>query len=218
MVGKSNVHGPATFMQATGFVLPGFPSMGAWVSYGLGSLSENLPAFVVLPDPRLRAQRPGELGCRLPAGRAPGDHDPAGRPNPIADLFPPNGTFITRASEADGPGPAQPARTAAHGRARPATRASTPASHSYELAARMQLSAPEVLDISEREIGRPTAASSTGSTGRVTEDFGRNCLVARRLLERGVRFVQVWSGADNGFPRRNWDCTKTSPATTAAGR
>src|SRR5438270_10473974 len=52
MVSKSNVHGPATFMQATGFVLPGFPSVGSWVSYGLGSLSDNLPTFVVLPDPR----------------------------------------------------------------------------------------------------------------------------------------------------------------------
>src|SRR5262245_51582505 len=52
MVSKSNVHGPATFLQATGFVLPGFPAMGAWISYGLGSLSDNLPTFVVLPDPR----------------------------------------------------------------------------------------------------------------------------------------------------------------------
>src|SRR6185437_143252 len=52
MVAKSNVHGPATFMQATGFVLPGFPSMGAWISYGLGRLTDNLPTFVVLPDPR----------------------------------------------------------------------------------------------------------------------------------------------------------------------
>src|SRR5438045_1383142 len=52
MVSKSNVHGPATFLQNTGFVLPGFPSFGAWVSYGLGGLSDNLPAFVVLPDSR----------------------------------------------------------------------------------------------------------------------------------------------------------------------
>src|SRR5437879_2662834 len=52
MVSKSNVHGPATFMQNTGFVLPGFPGMGAWISYGLGSLTDNLPTFVVLPDPR----------------------------------------------------------------------------------------------------------------------------------------------------------------------
>src|SRR6266403_77723 len=52
MIAKSNVHGPATFMQNTGFVLPGFPAMGAWLSYGLGSLTENLPTFVVLPDVR----------------------------------------------------------------------------------------------------------------------------------------------------------------------
>src|SRR5437764_8024191 len=73
---------------------------------------------------------------------------------------------------------------------------------SYELAARLQLSAPEVLDVA-----RESAATRRlyGLDDRVTEDFGRNCLVARRLLERDVRFVQVWSGADNGFPRRNWD-------------
>ncbi|MEX0977341.1 MAG: DUF1501 domain-containing protein, partial [Pirellulales bacterium] len=52
MVSKSNVHGPATFMQNSGFVLPGFPSMGAWISYGLGSMTDNLPTFVVLPDAR----------------------------------------------------------------------------------------------------------------------------------------------------------------------
>ena len=52
MVSRSNVHGPATYMQNTGFVLPGFPHMGAWISYGLGSLNDNLPTFVVLPDPR----------------------------------------------------------------------------------------------------------------------------------------------------------------------
>ena len=70
------------------------------------------------------------------------------------------------------------------------------------MAARLQLSAPEVLDLS-----RESAATRSlyGLDHPVTEDFGRNCLIARRLLERGVRFVQVWSGADNGFPRRNWD-------------
>src|SRR4051812_38517523 len=52
MVSKSNAHGPATFMQNTGFILPGFPAAGAWASYGLGSLNRNLPTFVVLPDPR----------------------------------------------------------------------------------------------------------------------------------------------------------------------
>ena len=73
---------------------------------------------------------------------------------------------------------------------------------SYEMAAKLQLSAPEVLDISgESEATRKLY----GLDPRSPRTSGRNCLIARRLLERGVRFVQVWSGADNGFPRRNWD-------------
>src|SRR6185295_19773519 len=73
---------------------------------------------------------------------------------------------------------------------------------SYELAARLQLSSPEVLDLS----GESGATKKLyGINEEHTRDFGTRCLIARRLLERGVRFVQVWSGADNGFPRRNWD-------------
>jgi hypothetical protein len=70
------------------------------------------------------------------------------------------------------------------------------------MAARLQISAPEVLDISgETEATRKLY----GLDSEITADLGRRCLTARRLLERGVRFVQIWSGADNGFPRRNWD-------------
>src|SRR5205814_4314305 len=72
----------------------------------------------------------------------------------------------------------------------------------YELAARLQHSAPEVLDVSKES--RATR-QLYGLDDKATEEFGHRCLVARRLLERGVRFVQIWSGADNGFPRRNWD-------------
>jgi hypothetical protein len=73
---------------------------------------------------------------------------------------------------------------------------------SYEMAAKLQVSAPEVLDLKGES---PATRKLYGLDDPVTEDFGRNCLVARRMLERGVRFVQVWSGADNAFPRRNWD-------------
>src|SRR5690606_6030896 len=85
---------------------------------------------------------------------------------------------------------------------------------SYEMAARMQLTAPEVLDLSQEpeHILKMYGLDSTEievkneiNEQQEIQYFGRNCLVARRLLERGVRFVQVWSGADNGFPRRNWD-------------
>src|SRR5215470_7984231 len=101
MISKSNVHGPATFMQNTGFVLPGFPSMGAWISYGLGSMTEELPTFVVLPDPRGFAPNGAE---NWTAGFLPAAHQGTmirvGKPNPIYDLFPPKtAEFITPESE-----------------------------------------------------------------------------------------------------------------------
>jgi len=203
MVAKSNVHGPATFMQNTGFVLPGFPSMGAWIGYGLGSMADNLPTFVVLPDGR---GFPPNGPSNWSAGFLPAAHQGTlikpGSKNPIADLFPPAAAkYITRESEADG------LRLLAelnneHRETREGDSRLDARIASYELAAKLQLSAPEVLDISgETEATRRLY----GLDQKITEDFGRNCLVARRLLERGVRFVQVWSGADNGFPRRNWD-------------
>jgi hypothetical protein len=202
MVAKSNVHGPATFMQNTGFVLPGFPSMGAWVSYGLGSLTENLPTFVVLPDSRGFAPNGP---ANWSAGFLPALHQgtmvrPAAK-NPIFDLFPPEEASLSREAQADGL-----ALLTRLNRAHEAERSGDSRLEariaSYELAARLQLSAPEVLDLT----GESAATKSLyGLDNSITEDFGRNCLIARRLLERGVRLVQVWSGADNGFPRRNWD-------------
>jgi hypothetical protein len=202
MVSKSNVHGPATFMQNTGFVLPGFPSMGAWVSYGLGSLTDNLPAFVVLPDSRGYAPNgPANWSSAfLPAAHQGTMLRPGAR-NPIYDLFPPDSSPITPAGDADGL--ALLGRlNKKHQEARPGDSRLEARIASYEMAARLQLSAPEVLDLS-----RETEATKRlyGLDRPTTEEFGRNCLIARRLLERGVRFVQLWSGADNGFPRRNWD-------------
>ncbi len=203
MVSKSNVHGPATFMQNSGFVLPGFPSMGAWISYGLGSLNENLPTFVILPD--VRGFAPNGQG-NWTAGFLPAAHQGTmirvGKPNPIFDLFPPDtARFITKESERDGltllKAMNQEHRATRAGDSRLDARIA-----SYELAAKLQLSAPEVLDLS----GESEATKKLyGLDESFTEDFGTRCLIARRLLERGVRFVQVWSGADNGHPRRNWD-------------
>jgi Protein of unknown function (DUF1501) len=122
--------------------------------------------------------------------------------NPIYDLFPPKeASYITPASETDTWNLLREMNRdhmeLHQGDSRLDARIA-----SYEMAAKLQLSAPEVLDISgESEATRKLY----GGDEKVTEDFGRNCLIARRLLERGVRFVQVWSGADNGFPRRNWD-------------
>jgi hypothetical protein len=214
MVSKSNVHGPATFMQATGFILPGFPSAGAWVSYGLGSLSENLPTFVVLPDPRGFAPNgPRNWG----AGFLPAEHQGTtirpGAANPIADLFPPAGTYVTKEGDRDVLAALEQVNRA-HAAAREGDSRLDARIRSYELAAKMQLSAPQVLDISGepqyiREMyglnAKDTPYDGPMNPGEEARNFGRNCLTARRLLERGVRFVQIWSGADNGFPRRNWD-------------
>ena len=83
LISKSNVHGPATFMQNTGFVLPGFPSMGAWISYALGSQNDNLPDARGVSGPtRISAQRPGQLVCRVPAGCPSSDDDPGRRAEP----------------------------------------------------------------------------------------------------------------------------------------
>lgn len=201
MASKTNVHGPASYMQNTGFTAPGFPCLGAWVSYGLGRITDNLPTFVVLPDPR---GLPYNQTGNFTSGFLPLSHQGTvirpTAPVPIADLYPPkSATFITRQSEADGlkllgdlnrihmeenPGDARLAARIA----------------SYELAAKMQLSAPEALDLSQE-----TKATHQlyGTDQATTADFARSCLTARRLSERGVRFVQVWSGA--GGPKNNWD-------------
>jgi hypothetical protein len=202
MVSKSNVHGPATFMQTTGFVLPGFPSMGAWVSYGLGNLNDNLPTFVVLPDSRGFA--PGGPK-NWSAGFLPSSYQGTlirpNAENPIADLFPPDGAGITPDTDAEGLDVLQ-ALNREHAAHRPGDSRLDARIESYELAAKLQLSAPEVMDISNES---PAMRRLYGLDDPATAEFGRNCLITRRLLERGTRFVQVWSGADNGFPRRNWD-------------
>lgn len=203
MVSKSNIHGPATFMQATGFVLPGFPSAGAWVSYALGSMNDNLPVFVVLPDPR---GVPPNGPANWSSGFLPAAHQATtiriGTPNPIHDLFPPaSAKFISKESEREGLALLNKVNREHQG-PRPDDSRLDARIQSYEMAAKLQLSAPEVMEIR----GESEATQRMyGMKDPLTEEMGRRCLVARRLVERGVRFVQVWSGADNGFPRRNWD-------------
>lgn len=198
---KTNVHGPASYMMNTGFMLPGFPCMGAWLSYGLGSLSDNLPTFVVIPDHRGTPYN--NLG-NFSSGFLPVQH--AGTvlrvnaPNPISSLFPPQSArHITRESEADGLNLLRELNRE-HLERTPGDSRLEARIASYELAARMQASAPEALDVN-----RETQATRRlyGLDQAHTQQFGRSCLIARRMIERGVRFVQVWSGA--GGPTNNWD-------------
>ena len=214
MVGKTGVHSQATLLQATGFQTPGFPGMGAWISYGLGSLNDNLPTFVVLPDHRgFGPSGPKNWGSAFLPAQHQGTVIRPGTANPIADLFPTGGKFITKDSEAAALSLMKKLNKQ-HEASRPGDDRLEARIKSYELAAQMQLSAPEALDLS----GEPahilklygldhgkTAFDKEINEVEETDYFGRKCLVARRLLERGVRFVQIWSGCDNGFPRRNWD-------------
>lgn len=215
MVGKTGVHSQATYLQATGFQLPGYPGAGCWVSYALGSLNENLPTFVVLPDHRGYASNgPKNWDSAFLPSQHSGTVIWPGTDEPIADLFPAKqGDFITRQSDADAL-TLMTQLNREHASHRVGDGRLDARIHSYELAARMQLAAPEALDISkEPEYIRAMYGLNHGlktfdkeiNPIEETDYFGRKCLVARRLLERGVRFVQIWSGNDNGFPRRNWD-------------
>ena len=200
MVSPTNVHGLASYIQNTGFTQPGFPCLGAWVSYGLGRLTDNLPTFVVLPDPRgLPYNNRGNFSSAFLPAEHQGTVIKANAREPIAALFPPKNPAITRGSEQDGLSLLRTLNTI-HGLSHPGDSRFSARMESYELAARMQLSAPEVFRV---DLESPATQRSYGVSGKETDDFARRLIVARRMLERGVRFVQVWSGA--GGPKNNWD-------------
>ena len=216
MTSKTNVHGPGSYLANTGFLLPGFPCMGAWISYALGKLTDNLPAFVVLPDVKgLPYNQKGNFS----AGFLPVSHQGtiinASAAEPLPDLRPPEAAkFITPDAERDGRDLLR-RMNQEHAAANEGDSRLDARINAYELAAKMQLSAPEVFDLR----GESEATKKLyGLHEKVTEDFGRRCLLARRLVERGVRFVQVWSGA--GGPTGNWDnhgsITKELPPIAAA--
>ena len=205
MQSKTALHGPGCFMMNTGQTLPGFPSMGAWVTYGLGSESDNLPAFVVLPDPRgLPPGGPINWGAGfLPAVHQATTLDATNTEQPIADLFPPK-DFTTRQQDQQTLGFLQ--KLNAKHRATRADNTELDARiAAYEMAARLQLSAPEVTNLSgETELTKQLYAIDDPEIG----PFGRQCLMARRLAERGVRFIQIYCGAENTTAKKirpNWD-------------
>jgi hypothetical protein len=199
MTARSANHTPAGFQMNTGFVMNGFPAMGSWISYGLGTENENLPAFVVLPDPR---GLPAGGSINWSNGFLPAAHQGVAfrtSGEPIADL--------------KTPADVSPLQRQAGSRllermnrdyldANPGDSALAARIRSYELAARMQLTVPEVVRIDGET---QTTYRLYGIDQKTTEGFGRNCLLARRLLERGVRFVQLWHGGAFGSPRINWD-------------
>lgn len=197
-------HTPATYEANSGFRTLGFPAAGAWLSYGLGCEVDNLPTFVVLPD---RRSLPTNGASNWSSGFLPARHEGVVLNTsgpPIRDLQPATGIDDAR----------QAARFAAvrelnrrHLAARGPSDALESRIRSYELAARMQLSVPEATNLAHE-----SAATLTmyGVDRRECGDFARSCLLARRLVERGVRFVQLWSGAAFGT-EVHWDAHGSVP-------
>ena len=213
MQSKTALHGPACFMMNTGFTLPGFPSMGSWVTYGLGSEADDLPAFVVMPDPR--GLPPGGI-INWGAGFLPAEHqatslDTINTKQPIADLFPPEDfAAVTPAADEAGLHFLQKLNRL-HRESRSGNSELDARIKAYEMAARLQLSAPEVTDLSKES----TATKQLYELDHPEiGPFGRQCLLARRLAQRGVRFVQIYCGAENTTAKKirpNWDSHEDVP-------
>lgn len=200
LTNKSNTHGPAENFLSTGFVLDGFPSIGAWATYALGTENQNLPAFVAIPDPRGVPQAsvnnwgPGFLPAVFQG-------TPFNSSKPIQNLSAPaniskNKDNATRSLLAmlneqhlqQNPGDSNLAARIA----------------SYELAARMQLSVPKITDLST-ESAHTLKMYGADSPNETKAAFAKNAILARRLIENGVRFVQLFNGSYASGGRLNWD-------------
>jgi hypothetical protein len=198
MYAETSNHTPATFQENTGFRLNGFPVFGAWASYGLGSESEDLPAFVVIPDPR---GVPAGGSINWTNGFLPAQHQGVvvrSQGTPIEDLFP------VRSSSSEREADMRRLLVDLNERHR-SSRGDDELSarmRSYELAARMQRVVPEVTNLAQETSDMHRLY---GLDQPSTSDFGRACLLSRRMLESGVRFIQLFSGGAFGSPRINWD-------------
>jgi hypothetical protein len=201
MVARSNTHGPAEQQMNTGFTLEGFPSMGAWVSYALGTVNQDLPAFVAIPDPRGVPQiGPANWSSGFLPAVFQGTAFTASKP--IANLKPLRS--LSGDAERDGKELLRFLNDE-HLKRHPGDTDLSARIASYELAARMQLSAPAVSDLA-RETKATRDLYGADDANKTLAGFGRNCLLARRLIEKGVRFVQVFNGAyAMGEGVGNWD-------------
>jgi hypothetical protein len=197
MTADSPQHGSAMLQMNSGKITSGNPCLGSWVNYGLGSENQNLPGFVVMHDPRggpisgpknwSSGYMPAHYeGTVLRSGDEPilDLHRPAGTAADVQrDLLDTLGAYNADHLARTGNNPALAARIA-----------------SYELAYKMQSSAPEAVDLSKEP---EKTQELYGLSDRQTRAFGRQCLLARRLVERGVRFIQIYSGGNHNDT--SWD-------------
>ena len=185
-------HASGVLQMNTGSVIIGKPSLGSWLSYGLGTLSEDLPSFVVMTDPR---GGPFGSSASWAAGFMPAAYQGTlfrSRGSPLLDLATPDDVsdrrqrhsldLLHRLNQEHLGSRSHESELAAR-------------IHSYELAYRMQTSAAEVVDLDKED---EKTREMYGLNNNLTSDFGRKCLITRRLIEKGVRFVQLYSGGGHG--------------------
>jgi hypothetical protein len=210
MHGDSVNHPQSVYQMNTGSILMGRPSVGSWVAYGLGSENQEMPAFLVMPDPGggLKGGPPAWGSGYLPA-RFQGVTMRAGEA-PLLNLQPPPG--ISPARQRSILDLTQKSNRR-HAGLREGDDELAARIAAYEMAFRMQTAAPQLVDLSEE-----TAETQAlyGLDEPETEEFGRRCLLARRLIERGVRFVQLYSGDTGGWDAHKdvaqnhaWYCRRT---------
>jgi hypothetical protein len=201
----SFAHGSAMIQMNSGRVIQGYPSIGSWLSYGLGTMNENLPGYVVMLDPR---GGPISGAANWSSGFMPAAYQgtvfrSAGEP--ILNLSSPSGMpqemqrdMISTANELN----------AAHLSGHPGYSELQARISSYELAFQLQNTAPEALDLSKesdatKEMYGLNDPKTDHPLALGPAPFGRQCLIARRLVERGVRFIQIYHGG--GHQQQNWD-------------
>jgi hypothetical protein len=206
MTSRTNTHGPGENFMSTCFTLDGFPSLGAWVNYALGTDNEDLPAFVSIPDPRGNPQSAGNnWGAAFLPAMFQGT--PMSADRPVRHLQRPEqiglpadratAEFLRQLNERHlerHPGDSDLAARIA----------------SYELAARMQQTIPTLVDLSNETEQTLRAYGADQHNNPTKAAYARNCILARRLCEAGVRFVQVFNGAyAMGEGVGNWDGHKS---------
>ena len=197
MTADSPIHGSAMLMMNSGKILSGSPSLGSWINYGLGTVNEDLPGYVVMLDP---SGGPISGAKNWSSGYMPASLQGSilrAKGAPILDLQSPDGVsrelqreLIDSIAE----------NNDAHLLSRPNNSELSARIKSYELAFKMQQSAPELVDLSQES---QETLDLYGVGDKQTDDFGRRCLLARRMVERGVRFIQLYSGGSHNDA--NWD-------------
>jgi len=197
MTADSPIHGSAMLMMNSGKILSGSPSLGSWINYGLGTVNEDLPGYVVMLDP---SGGPISGAKNWSSGYMPASLQGSilrAKGAPILDLQSPGGVsrelqreLIDSIAE----------NNDAHLLSRPNNSELSARIKSYELAFKMQQSAPELVDLSQES---QETLDLYGVGDKQTDDFGRRCLLARRMVERGVRFIQLYSGGSHNDA--NWD-------------